>query len=79
VVAGNVAKFGQHSELCKFLLGTGERVLVEASPVDPVWGIGLPADDPRAGNPTQWHGHNLLGFALMDTRSILRERQSRHG
>ncbi|GHF08466.1 hypothetical protein GCM10017786_47830 [Amycolatopsis deserti] len=72
VVAGSVAKFGQHPELRRFLLGTGERVLVEASPVDATWGIGLPADDPRAREPEQWPGLNLLGFALMDARSELR-------
>ncbi|MGC3864013.1 NADAR family protein [Micromonospora chersina] len=72
VVAGSVAKFGQHEELGRFLLGTGERVLVEASPVDRVWGIGLAADDPRAADPARWRGPNLLGFALMDTRAALR-------
>jgi len=44
VVTGNMAKFGQHPELREFLLGTGDRVLVEASPQDRVWGIGLAAD-----------------------------------
>ncbi|MCW3816950.1 NADAR family protein [Micromonospora sp. DR5-3] len=73
VVAGSVAKFGQHEELGRFLLGTGERVLVEASPVDRIWGIGLAADDPRAADPARWRGENLLGFALMDVRAALRE------
>lgn len=72
VVAGSVAKFGQHDDLRRFLLGTGERVLVEASPLDRIWGIGLAADDPRAANPAQWRGLNLLGFALMDARDALR-------
>ncbi|GAA5079144.1 NADAR family protein [Nocardia iowensis] len=72
VVRGNVAKFGQHAELLEYLLGTGERVLVEASPVDRVWGIGLAADDPRAEDPARWQGLNLLGFALMEARAQLR-------
>lgn len=72
VVAGSVAKFGQHDELRKYLLGTGDRVLVEASPVDRIWGIGLAADDPRAEHPAKWQGQNLLGFALMDARAALR-------
>jgi ribA/ribD-fused uncharacterized protein len=72
VVAGNVAKFGQHQRLKHFLLGTGERVLVEASPVDQIWGIGLTADDRRAVDPSQWRGLNLLGFALMQAREVLR-------
>lgn len=71
VVTGNVAKFGQHDDLRAFLLGTGERVLVEASPVDRVWGIGLAANDPRADDPALWCGSNLLGFGLMHARSVL--------
>jgi ribA/ribD-fused uncharacterized protein len=76
VVAGNLAKFDQHPELGAFLVGTGERVLVEASPIDRIWGIGLAADDPRASDPARWRGLNLLGFALMDVRSILGDGRS---
>ncbi|MFD8805652.1 NADAR family protein [Streptomyces sp. NPDC059597] len=72
VVEGSVHKFAAHDELRAFLLGTGERVLVEASPVDRVWGIGLAADDERAGDPERWRGPNLLGFALMAARERLR-------
>ena len=72
VLAGTLAKFGQHDDLRAYLLGTGERVLVEASPVDRVWGVGLAADDPRAEDPTRWRGLNLLGFALMAARDALR-------
>lgn len=68
VVRGNRAKFDRHEALRDFLLGTKRRVLVEASPVDRVWGIGLSADDVRAGNPLAWRGLNLLGFALMHVR-----------
>ncbi|MGC4013785.1 MAG: NADAR family protein [Luteolibacter sp.] len=71
VVAANHAKFSQHPALRDFLLGTGDRVLVEASPVDAIWGIGLAADDPRAESPRQWKGLNLLGFALMEVRQTL--------
>jgi hypothetical protein len=75
VVAGNVAKFGQHDDLRAFLLGTGSRVLVEASPLDRIWGVGLAADDPRADDPTSWRGLNLLGFALMEAREQLRHQR----
>ncbi|CAM5528286.1 hypothetical protein SSPIM334S_03771 [Streptomyces spiroverticillatus] len=71
VVAGNIHKFTQHADLGAYLLGTGSRVLVEASPLDRIWGIGLAADDPRAADPATWRGQNLLGFALMDTRAAL--------
>ncbi|WP_250008835.1 NADAR family protein [Actinoplanes sp. M2I2] len=72
VVTGNRAKFGQHDELRDYLLGSGDRVLVEASPLDRVWGIGLGRDDPAAADPRRWRGANLLGFALMDVRESLR-------
>ncbi|MCC9310872.1 NADAR family protein [Kitasatospora sp. RB6PN24] len=71
VTAGNVAKFGQDPALREYLLTTGGRVLVEASPVDRVWGIGLAADDERAADPARWLGLNLLGFALMEARKRL--------
>ncbi|WP_020659475.1 NADAR family protein [Amycolatopsis benzoatilytica] len=73
VLTGSIAKFGQHPELRRFLLNTGQRVLVEASPVDPVWGIGLAADDPAVEDPARWRGLNLLGFALMRAREALTE------
>ncbi|MDQ0751620.1 ribA/ribD-fused uncharacterized protein [Streptomyces africanus] len=72
VVEGSVHKFGAHPELREFLLGTDDLVLVEASPVDRVWGIGLAADDEAAADPERWRGPNLLGFALMEARERLR-------
>ncbi|MFF4010116.1 NADAR family protein [Streptomyces sp. NPDC001717] len=68
VVEGSVHKFSSTPELTAFLLGTGNRVLVEASPLDRIWGIGLAADDERALDPARWRGLNLLGFALMEAR-----------
>jgi ribA/ribD-fused uncharacterized protein len=72
VVRGNFAKFEQHERLRHFLLGTRDKILVEASPSDRVWGIGLAASDPKATHPEQWNGQNLLGFALMEARARLR-------
>jgi ribA/ribD-fused uncharacterized protein len=71
VVDGNLAKFGQHKDLHSFLLATGRRVLVEASPYDRIWGIGMAATDPDCRLPSRWRGLNLLGFALMEVRSRL--------
>jgi ribA/ribD-fused uncharacterized protein len=71
VVQANRAKFEQNAAMRKFLLRTSDRVLVEASPVDAIWGIGMAAADPRAKDPTQWQGLNLLGFALMQVRDEL--------
>ena len=73
VVEGNVHKFRSDAGLREFLVGTGERVLVEASPLDRVWGIGWAAQDPEAGDPERWRGLNLLGFALMEARERVRE------
>lgn len=72
VRTGNWHKFSQHQNLAKFLLTTADRVLVEASPVDTIWGIGLAADSADAENPALWRGPNLLGFALMEVRDQLR-------
>lgn len=72
VVTGNYHKFSQHVPLRNYLLTTGDRVLVEASPVDAIWGIGLAASHPEALQPARWPGENLLGFALMEVRDQLR-------
>lgn len=75
VVQGNYHKFSQNEALKEFLVYTKNRVLVEASPVDKIWGIGLTSDDSKAENPRLWKGLNLLGFALMEVRDILIERK----
>lgn len=72
VVRGSLEKFTQHKDLKEFLLNTKERVLVEASPIDRIWGIGLKADSDKAENPKRWNGLNLLGFALMEVRDIIK-------
>lgn len=71
VKRGNFLKFDQNKGLKNYLLSTNNRILVEASPVDALWGIGLAKDDPQAQNPFQWKGLNLLGFALMEVRDML--------
>lgn len=72
VLKGTLAKFSQNEAARNFLLQTGDSILVEASPYDGVWGIKMDAQDPRATDPTQWRGPNLLGFALTQARSALR-------
>ena len=71
VTEGCLLKFGQDPTLRRFLLGTGSRILVEASPTDRIWGIGLAADHPDVLAPERWLGLNLLGFCLMRARAQL--------
>jgi len=71
VYDGNRAKFSQNSSLRAFLLTTRGAILVEASPVDLIWGIGLSQEDPRAKDVSSWPGLNLLGFALTRVREDL--------
>jgi ribA/ribD-fused uncharacterized protein len=73
VVEGNKAKFSQNLELKEFLLSTGDAILVEASPYDRIWGIGLYPAQAAKGTVDQWRGLNLLGSALMEVRDWLRE------
>lgn len=64
-------KYSQNADLRQTLLDTGNRTLVEASPVDCVWGVGLNEDDPLILDPANWRGTNLLGQALMTVRGMI--------
>lgn len=77
VKTGNKHKFSQNPDLLSYLLATKDRVLVEASPFDTIWGIGLRATYKHIENPTTWLGLNLLGFALMEVRDFLLKRTER--
>lgn len=67
----NMAKYSQNPNLHRLLLNTKDTTLVEASPKDKLWGIGLDASDPRAKDRTQWKGQNWLGEILMEVRQCL--------
>jgi ribA/ribD-fused uncharacterized protein len=71
VVQGSAAKFSSTPELRAFLLATAPAILVEASPRDTLWGIGLGPKNPAAHKPLRWRGRNLLGFALTRARQLL--------
>lgn len=71
VTRGSTEKFRQSPMLREYLETTGSKILVEASPKDTIWGIGLGQDDPAAQDPHQWKGLNLLGFCLMRARAAL--------
>lgn len=72
VFMGNYAKFSQHPDLLKQLKDTGDMTIVEASPHDKIWGIGLHARDPRAKDPSKWLGTNWLGECIMRVRTKLK-------
>jgi ribA/ribD-fused uncharacterized protein len=69
VFVGNVAKFSQNPLMLHQLMTTYGTTLVEASPTDTVWGIGLDAVDPRAASRSTWLGTNWLGEVLTDVRN----------
>jgi hypothetical protein len=71
VYTGNHAKFTQNAELLAALLATAGTELVEASPTDRIWGVGLSAEDPRIQDPATWRGQNLLGKVLTRLREDL--------
>lgn len=64
-------KFTQNQKLLEVLMSTAGSLLVEASPYDTVWGIGLAEDDPRIHDRSQWRGTNLLGQVLTMLRDDL--------
>mmetsp|Transcript_69312 Transcript_69312/g.122876 ORF Transcript_69312/g.122876 Transcript_69312/m.122876 type:complete len:239 (-) Transcript_69312:400-1116(-) len=65
-------KFEADEGLQQVLLSTGDAIICEASPWDRIWGIGIAVGDPRALEPAQWQGRNVLGEALMRVRDHLR-------
>ncbi|MDR3086618.1 MAG: NADAR family protein [Azoarcus sp.] len=76
VFTGNVLKFSQHEDLRALLMITGDKLLVEASPIDSIWGIGLGEDDPLRLDIKNWKGLNLLGYALTRVREYLKAEKS---
>lgn len=72
VLKGNIHKFSQNEKLKKLLLDTGDKILIEASPYDDIWGVKLREIDSSILNINAWKGENLLGFILMEVRDYLK-------
>lgn len=72
VYDGNLAKFSQNKGLRRKLFQTGNAILVEASPRDTIWGIGLSENAAKNKPPAEWPGMNLLGKVLAKVRESLR-------
>lgn len=75
VKRASMEKFSQNPELWEFLKVTKKRILVEASPRDRIWGIGMGKNNPDAECPDKWRGKNLLGFALTEARDLLLQQE----
>lgn len=78
VYDGNYAKFTQNEELKKVLINTNGTTLVEASPTDCIWGVGLSEDDPRIQDRSTWRGKNWLGEVLTQLREDLLTEVNKH-
>lgn len=73
---GIKAKFEQNKNLLDQLLATGSRTLVEASPYDIIYGVGLSEKNDQILDKTNWKGTNLLGQKLVNVRLKLRDKFS---
>jgi len=71
VRVGLELKFSQNPALAAFLSSTGNKVLIEASPSDTIWGVGLSQANPGILDMSLWRGENLLGFLLMEVRDSI--------
>ncbi len=71
--SGLMAKFAQNSDLKQILLGTGDKLLAEASPIDLFWGTGCGLQSENLKKPSTWRGQNEMGKLLMKLRSEFRE------
>jgi ribA/ribD-fused uncharacterized protein len=74
VYEGNLAKFSQNQDLKEQMLSTRDRIFVEASPLDNIWGIGLDENAENIDNPSFWLGLNLLGQVLTLVKQELKTR-----
>lgn len=71
VLQGTLAKYQQNLELLQLLLDTDDLILVEASPYDRIWGIGMGVKDPELLDQSKW-GLNLLGRAITNSRDLIK-------
>jgi ribA/ribD-fused uncharacterized protein len=71
VLIGNYLKFTQNKTLAKILKNTKKSCIVEASPYDKIWGIGIGENHPDINSPNKWKGTNKLGEVLMTVRDML--------
>jgi len=71
VMIGNYLKFSQNDNLRQIIKNTNDKILVEGSPYDNIWGVGLQFDSIHIGYKERWRGKNYLGECLMFVRNLL--------
>lgn len=76
IVKGNLLKFSQNEEIKAELISSGDKILVEASPYDKIYGVGLKWNNDLILDERNWKGENLLGKALMQVREILKKEKN---
>jgi ribA/ribD-fused uncharacterized protein len=72
VYIGNYLKFSTDRKFWDYIVNDPSKEIVEASPVDRIWGIGLNISKPQAWHKNSWRGENRLGECLTDVRAILK-------
>ena len=72
VYKANYAKFTQNDDCYEELMRSGDKVIVEASPYDCIWGVGLGSDNPKVLDEKNWRGTNWLGEAIMKVRETIK-------
>lgn len=68
-------QFTENEHFKRELINTFPRILVEASPRDRLWGIGLGAKNEKAHSRLTWRGKNKLGFLLTHIRNEIMEEE----
>ena len=71
VEMGNWLKFTQNKALHQKLINSGDKLLIEGSPLDKIWGVGMRFDHASIGNVNKHKGLNLLGNCLMSVRQMI--------
>lgn len=75
VILASYLKFSQNLRFKTSLIDSGDAILIEGSPLDKIWGVGLRYDNPKIGDPVNWKGANLLGECLMKVRDIIQKQK----
>ena len=68
-----MSKFSQNEDLKTKLLDTGDAYLVECAYHDVIWACGVRLNESERFDASNWRGTNILGFALMEVRDMLRK------